>query len=441
MEFQLTKNQQEIFDLIENTNNNYLVHGKPGVGKSVLINALTEHGNKSYTLCAPTGLAALNIGGKTLHVTFQIPVFNGIITPDYTAPRKMYPDTVNFLRFGLKHLIIDEISMVRADILDYIDRLLKEVKNSSAPFGGTQVIVVGDFYQLPPIINSAEAKQFKEYGYRSGFAFDAKCFDTFTTVSLNEVLRQKGDNTFIDLLHGARTGEVLPKYMVKLNERVGNVTDLRMRLVAQNKQSESINAEELRKLPGEVIEFHADSFGTWPAFPVDTVLTLKPGAQVIVKKNNADRNPSAPRGKFEGKVVNGTLGIVTEICEGNADEGEPMWVKIRMRNDEEVKIYRARWERTVREKNSERKWEERTVASFEQIPLALAWAISMHKSQGQTFESVHIDASKIFAAGQLYVALSRAKSLAGISLESRVSRDKFYANNEVIRFEKEMLSK
>lgn len=442
----LTKNQQAIFDLVESTGDNIFVTGKPGVGKSVLINGLVTEGRKVYTLGAPTGLAALNIGGKTLHSLFGLPVSEGIITPDYNR-FSTNESVVKHARYGIKHLIIDEISMVRADTFDFIDRFLRWAKEVNRPFGGVQVIVVGDFYQLPPIVRSAESRQFTEHGYASPFVFSSKVFATFRTVALNEVLRQKGDKKFIAVLHNAREGALQPNDMVAINGRVESGVeegDVRIRLVSKNDTAAAINTEFLNKLPGEIVEFSATQEGIWPLkdnFPAEPLLRLKVGAQVMVKLNKADRPPKS-KGKFESSVVNGDLGLVEKIgsglyenSPGDVDDTDNIpSVSVRLRKDNQlVKIYRQRWEYKKKEKVGN-EWEEKVIAAYEQIPISLAWAISMHKSQGQSFEAVHIDPSSCFAAGQLYVALSRARSLEGLTLESRVHASSFKIDPVVKRF-------
>jgi ATP-dependent DNA helicase PIF1 len=436
MEHPLTPTQQAFFDLIENTNDNYWILGKPGVGKSVLIRALTEMGMKHYVKAAPTGLAATNIDGKTLHSIFGIPVSEGIFSPDFNR-FTINPNVLNYVEHTVKHLIIDEVSMVRSDMLDFIDRFLRFVKHVDEPFGGIQVIAVGDFFQLPPIVNKADKDAMQAAGWRSEFAFDAKCTADFKPLVLEEVLRQKGDDGFIKLLHSARTGEVLPKQLQILNKRVEKPTTPRLRLTGTNKQALEVNTRELSAISSPIVEFHANNFGTWPEFPAETVLTLKVGAQVLIKKNGADRPPEA-KGRFVSEVVNGSLGIVREICEKN--EESPACVRVELRNGHTVSIYIARWERKEKERVNG-VWCEKVLAAFEQMPLQLAWAISMHKSQGQSFEFVHVDPSAIFAAGQLYVALSRARSLAGLSLESPCSTSKFWTNKRVLQWTKEITQK
>lgn len=454
MEYPLTKKQKQYFELIEGTNDNYFLNGPPGVGKSVITRAL-EAGRKTWTVCAPTGLAALNANGHTLHRTFALPTSDGILHPSYNN----FPSNqkvINFLRYQVKHLIIDEISMVRCDYFDYIDRLLKFVKRNPQPFGGIQVVVVGDFFQLPPIVKSDDSKKLREAGWESPFAFSANAWQSFKALTLTEVLRQKGDKKFIELLHSSRSGTVTPKQMVLLNDRVDPQPCDTIQLYAWNSQADFLNQKKLRELPGEAIEFEADSFGDWPIFPCDTLLNLKIGAQVMVKMNAADRPPDHT-GDFDSDIVNGTLGMVVEIngkkelpifdpnkdlvdeaakINGWNNTKEKWNVVIQIKSGERRTIYRKRWERKVKVENSDGSWTEEVKASFEQVPLSLAWAISMHKSQGQTFDKVHIDASKVFASGQLYVALSRCRTLDGITLQSRINKDRFKTDEHVIKFAK-----
>lgn len=434
-EFTLTVDQQRIVDLIENSDDNFLIHGKPGVGKSVLIRALRTTGKKYYTLGAPTGLAATNIGGKTLHALFGIPVSDGILEPDFNR-FTTNTNVTNYIQHRIKHLIIDEISMVRVDVLDYVDRVLKYVKGNDLPFGGVQVIAVGDFFQLPPVVNAADRKALERVGYRSEFAFDAKCFSSFKPVILNEVLRQN-DEVFIGILHAARTGRISNTQIAKLNTRVESCTDFRIKLTGTNRQADTVNQANLAAIGSPIYESQAKCFGTWPAYPVEQVLQLKIGAQVLIKKNSADKPPRVQGERatpFTSKVVNGTIGIIEELPN---TEDEVKKVMVRLQDDSIVPIYWARWERKEKERTEEG-WTEKILASYEQFPLQLAWAISMHKSQGQSFTNVHIDASQIFAAGQLYVALSRARSLEGLSLQVPVTGQKFWASHRVLQFTKQI---
>lgn len=451
MEFTLTKSQQTCFDFIENTNANTAVLGKPGVGKSVLIHALIKHGRKTYVIAAPTGLAALNVDGRTLHSIFRLPTSEGIIDPGYDR----WPDerAISHIKYNIHALIVDECSMVRADAFDYIDRLMRYAKGKDLPFGGVQVVLIGDFFQLPPVVKTDERKQLRLANYLSEFLFDSHVFGSnFSVLQLDEVLRQKGDPDFIDLLHKARTGELRIADLKSLNKQVGHPEDLRINLVGTNRMAEDVNAFKLNKLPEPTVTFMGEKFGEWPALPAEERLNLRIGAQVMVKMNGADRPPKH-KGEFFSEVVNGTLGVVRDIIPAISDhaakelgnEGIQLTelqkvdrVIIDIDPESEgghlVTIYRKQWERKIKERGSDGKWTERVIATYNQVPVALAWAISIHKSQGQTFEKVHIDATKIFAAGQLYVALSRCKSMAGISLQVPVNLNMFWANRDVMRF-------
>lgn len=454
-EYKLTKSQQHAFDLIEGTADNYFLFGKPGVGKSVLINHLIEHGLKDYTIAAPTGLAALNVNGRTLHSLFRIPTSAGILHPEYNAYTQ--DDRALGYIWQIRTLVIDEVSMVRVDLFDYVDRLLRHVRKNNQPFGGIQVVLVGDFFQLPPVTMAADARELKAVGYSSPFIFCSKVFQqSFKTLMLTEVLRQKGDPKFVKLLDGARMGYVKDPEIKALNKRVVPIEDIRIKLCATNKEADQINGGHLRGIEGKGVTFEAEIFGEWPAYPIDSQLVLKVGAQVMVRMNSADRHPRF-RGDFESQVVNGTIGIIEEIKdtpsvnkinkplledvmealnidEPISDPGFEPYVVIRTEDGNTHRIYTKRWERKKKVRLEDGSWEEKLMASYEQMPLSLAWAISIHKSQGQSFDKVHIDATRIFAAGQLYVALSRCRSLDGITLESPVHAKKFWADLEVKRF-------
>lgn len=434
----LTDNQRSIFDRIESSPGNFLITGKPGTGKSVLTNALLEFGQKYYVPCAPTGMAALNIqNGRTLHSIFKIPVSHGVIAPDFNS-FTTDDRTISHIKYNLKTLIIDEVSMVRADHLDYVDRFIQYCKGNTAPFGGVQIIAVGDFFQLPPVVIREEITQFKEYGYDSPFAFSARCFQSFEVLELTEVLRQKGDPEFIRILQHAREGTVTPKDLVAINERVETCEGIRINLCASNKLADEVNERNLKALSDPIVTFNAAVFGIWPMqggktiYPAEERLALKVGAQIMVRLNGADRPPGKNGREYNAITVNGTLGKIVDF-NFSADEATAESVKIELRDGRIVTIYKKNWERKVKEK-IEGKWSERVVAGFEQVPLSLAWAVTMHKSQGQTFDAVHINPNNVFAAGQLYVALSRCRTLQGVTLESRINARSFKTDPKVLNF-------
>lgn len=419
--YPLTPSQAKAFAFIEKTNSNVLLLGGPGVGKSVLINSLKELGKKPWVLTAPTGLAALNIDGRTLHSQFGIPS-SGVIPPNF-EDYKFTGKTYDFIRWHIKCLIIDEISMVRVDTLDYLDRKLRWIKDNNKPFGGIQVIIVGDFFQLPPVVKDTDVKELARH-WSTPFAFSSKVFRTFKVIHLKKVMRQN-DKVFLKLLEEARFGTVSPANMAHLNKRARDMDQYHIQLVARNHMAEVINDRALHKIRKKEYEFHADSSGDWPAFPVETVIPLKIGAKVMVRKNYADVKPGGAVDR--SKIVNGTVGFVTKI--------EKESINIELKDGKEVTIYRQRWERKVKEPDPVTgRMEEKLKGLFTQLPVILAWAISMHKSQGQTFDEVHIDPRNVFAAGQLYVAISRCRTLKGITLEHRASAKYFMVDDDVLKF-------
>lgn len=424
----LTKHQQKIFDHIETSNENFLILGKPGVGKSVLINALVETGEKYYTVSAPTGLAAINIGGKTLHSIFKIPIIeNGIIPETMSIPEKkhlMHLSTV-------KSLIIDEISMVRADVLDYIDRVLRyfrgnDERDHPEPFGGVQIIMVGDFCQLAPVVNAIARNELKQAEYKSEFAFDAKSFDlsALNIYELVEVLRQKDDLHFMSILNDIRFGNASTSIINDFNALIGAPRPLALTLTATNKESDIINRNEMDRLTGAPLVYSALVEGDWPEtlYPLPAYITLKQGAQCMVRKNNADRDPN----NEEPQTTTLVNGDILKLADLN---------KNFVRSENGKRVYIQTFQRSRKVQNPETlKWKLEVYASFTQLPLTPAWAISMHKSQGQSYDYVNIDPAKIFTAGQLYVALSRARSMNGITLLSPITKSKFSVNKHVQNF-------
>lgn len=380
---------------------------------SVLNNALLERGKKKWVMSAPTGLAAINVQGRTLHSLFRIPTSEGVIVPEYNVFNR---DLLTGIRLrALKTLIIDEISMVRVDVFEYIDRMLRFVKGVDRPFGGVQVVAVGDFYQLPPVVRRGD--DLSRWG--SPYVFSSEVFESFRHVRLTEVLRQKGDNRFIEILHAARSGRLSLADVHDLNARVGRPAE-GIRLVAVNKQADDINQTFLQSLPGRELMYEAQVFGEWPADPVERSIRLRTGAQVMVRLNKSDE---------EGKVVNGTIGKVVAM--------EDKAVVIES-GSEVHKISRRQFQRKIKDYSSG-EWEEKIVASFDQMPVVLAWAVSMHKSQGQSFDQAHVDLSRVFAPGQAYVALSRVRSLVGLSLEAPIQAEHLWPDEKVVEWDKQMV--
>ena len=377
-----------------------LVTGEAGTGKSTLVNyikTLKDFGNT--VVLAPTGVAALNVGGQTIHSFFRFP-FQVI---DEQALADQRP---NRLWKKLDLVVIDEISMVRADILDGIDIVLREAQDASQPFGGCRVLCVGDFQQLPPVIASREAAVLAQFGYSGPYAYDAKVLENYPPVhfELTKVYRQKDPN-FVSLLSDIRSGQNLQAAVSKLNDicvrrhRPGHMPIL---LTATNAVAEKYNARGLGGLEHPAVNYSCVTKGTFNAAraPAPAQLILKKGARVMAVKNDPKK-----------RWVNGSLGTITDLTDDAVSVKFDSGGAIR-------KIEPAKWDAINYKWNeAAQALEETTKASFEQIPLILAWAVTIHKAQGLTLDDVRIDLGNgAFASGQSYVALSRARTLDGLSL-------------------------
>lgn len=422
MSFKLTKDQAKVATLIETTSSNYCLLGGPGTGKTVLIKWLDTEGKKKYTLTAPTGMAAVNMdNGRTIQSLLNIP--SGCIPPNYNK-YPSHPAAIANIKYNVRHLIIDEVSMLRVDALDYINRCLQFIKKSHQPFGGVQIILVGDFFQLPPVVKDDEAPLLEEDGWDHPYAFGHPLFKEFKVVQLKQVLRQAKDKAFINILEQVRRGAISANSLKLLNKQVRPLTEMCIQLVATNRRCDEINAENLRKIKKKTVEYHADSYGWNEVYPVDTVIELKVGATVLVKRNGADIENGRPRGIGDSLIVNGTIGKVHSLGEDH------ITITVKKKN---YKIFRARWEKKKRDL-VDGKWVETVVATYEQLPIRLAYAISMHKSQGSTFDRAHIDPARIFTDGQLYVAITRCRTLKGMTFERTVFPHFFRINKHVQQF-------
>ena len=407
----MEKNQElrNAWDFVEHTGISIFLTGKAGTGKTTFLRTLKEHSSKRSVIVAPTGVAAINAGGMTIHSFFQLPL--SPFVPDASIKNRFdYSKEKRKIMRTLDLLIIDEISMVRADLLDAIDSVLRRFREHDKPFGGVQLLMIGDLQQLTPVVTPEEEKVLQRY-YDTPYFFGSKALRSisYVTIELTHVYRQQ-DSTFITLLNNIREGKATAADLQLLNERYSPTflpeagSDY-IRLTTHNRMAESYNEDQLRNLPSRACSFRAETDGNFPeySYPADFNLTLKVGAQVMFIRN--DNN---------GRYYNGRIGHVTYVdnekilvlCHGDEDA---------------IEVEVETWENTKYTLNEKTKQIEAEVqGTFKQYPLRLAWAITIHKSQGLTFEHAIIDAQASFASGQVYVALSRCKTLEGLVLASPI---------------------
>jgi len=419
---------------VQYTNKNIFLTGKAGTGKTTFLKSLKHKTFKRTVVVAPTGVAAINAGGVTIHSFFQLP-FGPIITENVAGHKienpgfkhKFNKQKINIIK-TLDLLVIDEISMVRADILDAIDDVLRRYKNRYLPFGGVQLLMIGDLQQLPPIVKQEEMQLLSPY-YKSMYFFNSKALQEadMISVELKHIYRQD-DNVFIKILNEIRNDELTKQSYDLLHKRhipnfkppdnSGYIT-----LTTHNRQANIINEEKLSQLKGKIHTFEASVKGTFSeyAYPADYNLKLKTDAQVMFLKNDSS---------YEKRYYNGKIGVVTGFDENT--------ISVMCEGDtEEIEVGRETWENIRYNINNETKEiEEEFIGSYTQFPLRLAWAITIHKSQGLTFEKAVIDASAAFAHGQTYVALSRCKTLEGLVLSSAISESAIICDTEVTEFNK-----
>lgn len=383
------------------------VTGKAGTGKSTLLRALRDHADPSSMVAlAPTGLAAVQVGGQTIHSFFGFP-------PRLLKPTDIRPSRKLGLMKKLKRLVIDEVSMVRADLMDAIDRSLRlNRKQPSEPFGGVQLVLFGDLHQLPPVVQQAEVQTYLAEEFGGPFFFNAPGLrqSGASMLELDRVFRQK-DAAFIEALNAVREGEAIEAALAVFNRRVIALEDLPRRqdyviLTPTNQVANQINMGFLRALPGKGEIHEAIISGTYAegAHPTDQTLLLKEGAKVIMIRNDPER-----------RWVNGTLAVVSRMAE------HKVFVEI---DGEEHEVEPATWE-SIRY-DYDRKQDkiiEEVAGTFQQLPLRLAWALTIHKAQGMTLEKVYVDLGRgTFAHGQAYVALSRCRTLQGLALARPLRR-------------------
>lgn len=421
LNIQLDKNnieQQNAFDLVANTNTCLFITGKAGTGKTTFIKRIQEEINKNFLVLAPTGIAAIAVGGQTMHSFFGFPM------------QAMGPHTEMSLsneKFQILKqtdaIIVDEASMVRSDMVDGMDRCLRMVFHTNMPFGGKQVIFVGDLFQLPPVVKegSADAEMLHDL-YGAGLPFFYKAFVlkrmNLPKIEFQKVYRQS-DEDFLNILNKMRNGEVTNEDLALLNEHVSmnsDNEDYSVTLTSFNYMAEKINDEKLDAIEAEEFCYQAeihDDFKKSDA-PVPEFLRLKVGAQVIFCRNYP-----------QAGYMNGTIGKVSKLDEEH--------IFVTLENGAEINVSKVDWENLQSKYNSQtHKMESEVVGSFTQFPLKLAWAITIHKSQGMTFDKMHFDLSRgTFQAGQAYVAISRLRSLEGLTLSNPIRPHHVTQNQEV----------
>ena len=402
---------QTAWDFVENTGHSIFLTGKAGTGKTTFLKAVVEQSRKRPIVVAPTGVAAINAGGVTIHSFFQLP-FSPYVPGAKVESKFDFSKEKRKIIASSDLLIIDEISMVRADLLDAIDAVLRRFREHGEPFGGMQLLMIGDLAQLTPVVTPEDERMLKPY-YDTPYFFGSKALQQidYVTIQLNHVYRQQ-DESFITLLNEIREGRPSAETIKRLNSRcqptfVPRPEEPYIRLTTHNNLANFYNESELQKLPSRAYEYHAEVKGTFPeySYPTAETLVLKEGAQVMFVKND-------PSG--EHKYYNGRIGRVTEASEKRLTvycEGD----------SEAIEVEPQVWENTRYTLNEKtREIESEVQGTFKQLPLRLAWAITIHKSQGLTFERAIIDANQSFAPGQVYVALSRCRTLEGLVLASRL---------------------
>ncbi len=403
--FRLSEDFQEILDILENSRDHVFITGKAGTGKSTLLQLFRKTTGKKTVVLAPTGVAALNVSGQTIHSFFNF-------APRLLIEHDLIKRKDRKMLQSLEVLVIDEISMVRADLLDHIDFVLRSARASEDHFGGVQMVFVGDLFQLPPVVSTPYEKEYFHTTYESPYFFAAKVFRSGFRPQIAELTRiyRQEERHFIQMLDAIRSGDIDEEVLTALNEQVIPIDQSyqdHIVLTARNQVAFAINSTELQKLQAEPRLFPAKITGQFnpSLFPTEAALVLKPGARVMLLKNDPAR-----------RYVNGSIGVVEGFGE--------MTIRVLINHEtkeELVEIGPHEWEVLKYSPDNKKQIKTEVVGSFIQFPLRLAWAITIHKSQGKTFDKVLVDLKGgAFEHGQTYVALSRCRTLRGLRLRHPV---------------------
>ncbi|MBO7050583.1 MAG: AAA family ATPase [Bacteroidaceae bacterium] len=437
--------KDHLFELAEKyiseTGISVFLTGRAGTGKTTFLKYIVENTPKRCVVLAPTGVAAINAGGVTIHSFFQLPLCPYLpdvkeLVTEYQMPeahRQLRKEKVKIIR-TLDLLIIDEISMVRADLMDSIDAVMRRYRKNDLPFGGVQVLMIGDAHQLPPVVTEQDEPWLKKV-YKSPFFFHSKVMQRlrYVTIELETVYRQS-DTTFLDILNNIRGGVMDNSTYRLLNSRLdprfnpddsfASKNQRWIRLTTHNRQADTINQEKMSALKTRLHTFYAEIEGNFPenALPAEKTLQLKEGAQVMFLRNDSR----------EGRYYNGMIATVTELDYDG--------ITVTDENGDEINVPLEKWENIQYEIDKETKEITPIVeGTFTQYPLRAAWAVTIHKSQGLTFDHVIIDAASAFSFGQVYVALSRCRTLEGIVLSSPISQSCLFNNSDVSGFHDEFM--
>ena len=420
-DFMLSEEFETIIEQLENTKDHFYITGKAGSGKSTLLAYFRSITKKNTAVLAPTGVAAIRVKGQTIHSFFGFP-------PKVIQTRHIKKVRQIEVLQNLETLIIDEVSMVRADVFDAIDYSLRvHRKKLTQPFGGVQLVVFGDLFQLPPVVNMDESGLLERIYSKGHFFFHSNIFQDaqFKTLELYSIYRQKDDH-FIHLLNSVRDGSITHSQIDNINDSLIDHIEMdegKIILTTTNARASSINQKYLSQLNEEEFSYRGQATGQFykELFPTDEILKLKKGAQVIMIKNDPEK-----------RWVNGSIGIIHDSAQK----------KIKVKIDNKIfEVKKEKWDRIqYTYDDDQQEVQEEITGSFKQYPMRLAWAITIHKSQGQTFEKVIIDMSQgSFAPGQLYVALSRCISLEGIELLRPIKKSDIIVNNQLIGFQDRLI--